>query len=108
MTTDPLTDLKTNALTAATAPLFAALQNIQNNPTQLNVVAQGIALQGALVAAAPTMETLGIKDLAALLEQQLQKFLTGLQTQVAGTATASAPDSAPTPAPAPAPSPAAA
>ena len=75
--TDPITDFKTNALAIAAKPLLDALTSIQANPTTFNVLAQGVALQGALVGAAPTLESLGIKDVAAALQQQIQAVLTG-------------------------------
>ena len=50
---DLLSDLKTPLLNAATA--------ISKNPTALEVTAQGIALQGALIGQTPVGETQGIK-----------------------------------------------
>jgi hypothetical protein len=90
-----LTDLKTNALTIATKPILDALVSLQANPTTFNLAAQGVALQGALVGAAPALETLGIKDVAALLHDKI-------------TAALAAVEASPATAPSPAPSPAAA
>ena len=70
--TDPLTDLKNNALAIAAKPLLDALASLQANPTTFNLAAQGVALQGALIGAAPALESLGIKDVAALIEAKLQ------------------------------------
>lgn len=74
--TDPITDLKTNALALAAKPLLDALASIQANPTTFNVLAQGVALQGALVGVAPALESLGIKDVAAALHDQIVAAIT--------------------------------
>lgn len=74
--TDPITDLKTNALAIAAKPLMDALTSLQANPTVLNLAAQGVALQGALIGSAPALESLGIKDIAALLQAKLQAAIT--------------------------------
>ena len=74
--TDPIADLKANALAIAAKPLLDALASIQANPTTFNLVAQGVALQGALVGAAPALESLGIKDVAALLQEKIQAAIT--------------------------------
>lgn len=71
-TTDPLADLKTNALAIAAKPILDALASLQANPTTFNLAAQGVALQGALVGAAPALESLGIKDVAAILEEKIK------------------------------------
>lgn len=73
--TDPLTDLKTNALAIAAKPLLEALASLQANPTTFNLAAQGVALQGALIGAAPALESLGIKDVAALVAEKLNALL---------------------------------
>lgn len=83
--TDPVADLKANALAIAAKPLLDALASLQANPTTFNLAAQGVALQGALIGAAPALESLGIKDIAALLAEKVQAAI------------------APAPAPAPAP-----
>ncbi len=97
--TDPLTDLKTNALTLAAAPVLAALVSLQANPTTLNVAAQGVALQGALIGAAPALETLGIKDIAALLHDKITAALASIE----GSITPQPVDAAGVPIPTPAP-----
>ncbi len=81
--TDPLTDLKQNALAIAAKPLLDALDSLKNNPTAFNLAAQGVALQGALIGAAPALETLGIKDIATLLHDKISGALAG-QTPNAG------------------------
>ncbi len=86
--TDPITDLKTNALAIAAKPLLDALASLQANPTTFNLAAQGVALQGALIGAAPALEALGIKDIAALLAEKITALTT--------------PAVVPTPSPAPA------
>lgn len=73
--TDPIADLKANALQIAAKPLLDALVSIQANPTTFNVVAQGVALQGALVGVAPALESLGIKDVAAALHDKITEAL---------------------------------
>lgn len=72
----PLADLKANALAIAAKPLLDALDSLKNNPTTFNLAAQGVALQGALVGAAPALESLGIKDIAALLHDKISALIT--------------------------------
>jgi hypothetical protein len=74
--TDPIEDLKTNALAIAAKPLLDALASLQANPSTFNLAAQGVALQGALIGAAPALEALGIKDLAAALEAKVLEAIT--------------------------------
>lgn len=69
--TDPISDLKSNALAIAAKPLLDALASLEANPTTFNLAAQGVALQGALIGAAPALESLGIKDVAALLAEKI-------------------------------------
>lgn len=83
-----LADLKKNALSIAAKPILDALVSLQNNPTALNLAAQGVALQGNLIAAAPALETLGIKDIASLLHDKITAALASVEP-------------APVPAPAP-------
>lgn len=66
-----LTSLEAAVAQVLLAPLNTALTSIQANPTTLNVVGQVAALQGNLIAAAPALETLGIKDAAALIQAKL-------------------------------------
>ncbi len=68
---NPAQELTKNALAIAAKPLLDALANLRDNPTVLNAAAQGIALQGALIAALPALETLGIKDVASLLHDKI-------------------------------------
>lgn len=87
--TDPiLSNLEAAVVQILAAPINNALASLQANPTALNVAAQGVALQGALIGAAPALETLGIKDGAALLQEKFNSYIAGLL---------------PTPSPAPAP-----
>lgn len=63
--------LETAAAQVLLAPLNSALASIASNPTTLNVVAQFAAIQGQLIAAAPALETIGIKGVAELLQGKL-------------------------------------
>lgn len=83
---DPLADLKANALAIAAKPVLDALQSLQNNPTTFNLAAQAVALQGALIGAAPSLESLGIKDVAALFEQKITEAIAAAATATAAPA----------------------
>jgi len=69
--TDPIATLQTQALAAVAAPILSSLTTIQANPTTLNVAAQGLALQGQLLAVLPTLESDAIAAFAAKLHEQL-------------------------------------
>ncbi len=73
--TDPIAYLQTQALAAAAAPVLAALTAIQASPTALNVAAQGVALQGQLLAVLPALETDAIAAFAAQLHDQITKAI---------------------------------
>jgi len=89
-----MTDLSTIESAVAQvllAPLNNALTSLQANPTTLNAAAQFAALQGGLIAALPALETLGIKDGAALLQAKLAAW----EASLAAPAPTSAPEAAP-------------
>lgn len=56
-----LATLKSDLLADLKAPLLDAAIKIQANPTAPELIAQGIALQGALIGQTPVGETQGIK-----------------------------------------------
>ena len=60
------------------APINTALANIQANPTTLNAAGQFASLQANLIAVLPALETLGIKDGAALLQSKLNAWIASL------------------------------
>jgi hypothetical protein len=78
--TNPLSTLESAAIQVLAAPFNTALTSIQANPTTLNVAAQVAVIQGALIGAAPALETVGIKDIAALLQAKLTAWETSLTT----------------------------
>ncbi len=78
--TDPIATLQTQALAVVAAPILAALANIQANPTSLNAAAQGVALQGQLLAVLPALETDAIAAFAAKLHDQLTAAIVSTPT----------------------------
>lgn len=66
-----LTVVKNDALSTALPVLVSFLQNIQNNASTSNLAAQVAALEVNLLAALPNLENSVVKDLAALVQQEL-------------------------------------
>ncbi len=64
-----LNTLKSDVIADLKAPLLASATALKNNPTQMELVAQGIALQGALIGQLPVGETQGIAAAADSLIQ---------------------------------------
>lgn len=64
-----LSTVKSEFLADLKAPLLASATALDNNPTELELAAQGIALQGALIGQLPVGETQGIKAGAGTLIQ---------------------------------------
>lgn len=61
--------LGADALAQIKTTLTNAAHKIENNPSTLEIAAQGIALQGALIAIGPGMQTDAIKSGAGTLRQ---------------------------------------
>ncbi len=75
-------------------PINSSLTNIQSNPTAFNAAAQLAALQADMLAVIPALETLGLKDGAALLQEKLNGYIASLNPPTvppAGPATPAAP-----------------
>ena len=66
-----LTTIKSDALADLKAPLIASATALKANPTALELTAQGIALQGALIGQIPVGETQGIATGADTILQLL-------------------------------------
>lgn len=56
-----LSTVKADLLGDFKAPLLASATALDNNPTEAELIAQGIALQGAFIGQLPVGETQGIK-----------------------------------------------
>lgn len=58
------------------------LTNIQANPSQENLVAQGMLVEPQLIAALPDFEAAAVKDLAAQIQAMLNAYATSLTTAI--------------------------
>ncbi len=74
--------LESDLLTTAGEPLLAFLTSIKTNPSPLNVAAQWIALQGALVGALPGLESTLASQIIGALQAKLQAAITAAQAAV--------------------------
>lgn len=59
------------------------LTNIQGNPSQENLVAQGLLVEPALIAALPNFEASSVKDLAGQIQTLMNAQAALLQTTLA-------------------------
>lgn len=73
-----LNDIEAAVAQILVTPINTALANIEANPTTLNAAGQFAALQANLIAVLPALETLGIKDGAALLQEKLNGWVASL------------------------------
>ncbi len=62
--------------------------NINSNPSVANVAAQATALEVSLVAALPNLESLAIKDVAAVAQEKTAELTHNLATGTTAAATA--------------------
>lgn len=83
--TNPLSTLTALELAAAAAPVQSVLTNIANGDGSVaSVTGQGIALEGELIAILPTLQKIGINNVAAYLNEQITAFVAS-QTPAATT-----------------------
>lgn len=75
--------LESDLLTSAGEPLLAFLTSIKTNPSPLNVAAQWIALQGALVGALPGLEQTLATQIIGALQAKLQAAITAAEAAAA-------------------------
>lgn len=66
-----LTAVKNDAIKTALPILNAFFQNISSNPSQMNIAAQLASLEVQLLAALPNLEAAVAKDVAALVQQEI-------------------------------------
>lgn len=71
--------LESDLLTSAGEPLLAFLTSTKANPSPLNVAAQWIALQGALIGALPGLESTIATQIIAALQAKLQSAITAAE-----------------------------
>ena len=71
--------LESDLLTSAGEPLLAFLTSTKANPSPLNVAAQWIALQGALIGALPGLESTIATQIIAALQAKLQTAITAAE-----------------------------
>lgn len=83
--------VKDNSLAAALGPVNALLTSVQQNADPLNLAAQAAAFQVNLLAAVPNLQQATVKDVAAIVQQQVNALATSLlqQAPAAKPATAS-------------------
>jgi hypothetical protein len=73
-----LTVVKNNALAAALAPLNTLLTNVQQNADPVNLAAQAAAFQVNLLAAVPNLEQATVKDVAAIVQAEVNALAASL------------------------------
>ena len=66
-----LSVVKNNTLAAALAPLNTLLTNVQQNADPVNLAAQAAAFQVNLLAAVPNLEQATVKDVAAIVQAEV-------------------------------------
>jgi hypothetical protein len=66
-----ITIVKDDALSTTMPVITAFFQNISSNPSTSNLTAQLAALEVDLLAALPNLEQAVVKDLAALIQQEV-------------------------------------
>jgi hypothetical protein len=71
--------LESDVLTAAAGPLLAFLNSVNKNPSAMNVAAQWIQLQGALIGSLPELEIQAIQQISANLQTKLQALVAAKQ-----------------------------
>jgi hypothetical protein len=70
--------VKDNSLAAALGPVNALLTSVQQNPDPVNLAAQAAAFQVNLLAAVPNLEQATVKDVAAIVQQQVNALAASL------------------------------
>lgn len=80
-TNNPLNQLAAAELTAAAAPIITALTNIKNGDgTTVSVIGQGVVLQAQVLAILPTLQKIGITDIAGFLLDKVNAAVTNATT----------------------------
>lgn len=73
---DLLSALAAAELAAAAAPIQTALTNIANGDgSKESLVGQGLALEGNLITILPTLQKIGVQNVANYLNSQLSAYL---------------------------------
>lgn len=76
MPANPLSALAAAELAAAAAPIQAALTNIANGDGSVtSITGQGIALEGELIAILPTLQKIGVQNVANFLNGKIAEAL---------------------------------
>lgn len=87
MTSNPLSALAAAELAAAAAPLITALNNIKNGDGSVaSLTGQGIALEGELIAILPTLQKIGVQNVAGFLIDKINSAIAGVTPAAAETA----------------------
>jgi hypothetical protein len=73
-----LTVARNNAVAAALAPVNTLLTSVQQNADPVNVVAQVAAFQVNLLAAVPNLEQATVKDVASIVQQEVNALAASL------------------------------
>jgi hypothetical protein len=66
-----LTVIKDDTLKLALPIILSFLQNVESNPSQLNIVAQVTSLEAQLLAALPNLEMAVVKDVVAIIQTEI-------------------------------------
>ena len=93
--------VQNDALITALPILNGFLTNIQQNPSQENLIAQGLLVEPQLIAAFPNFEAKAVKDLAAqiqtLMNAQAQALMTAITAPAATVSSVASEPATPTP-----------
>lgn len=77
MSNNPLSALTAAELAAAAAPIQATLTNIGNSDGSVAAITgQSVALQGQLIAILPTLQKIGVQNVANFLNSKITEALT--------------------------------
>lgn len=76
---NPLSALAAAELAAAATPIINALTQIQNGDGSVaSITGQGLALEGELLAILPTLQKIGVQNVAAFLVEKIQEAIAGV------------------------------
>ncbi len=70
--------VKDNTLAAALGPVNSLLTSVQTNADPVNLAAQAAAFQVNLLVAVPDLEQATVKDVAAIVQQQVNALAASL------------------------------
>src|SRR4051812_4943894 len=74
--TNPLSALEAAELAAAASPIQSVLTNIANGDGSVaSVTGQGLVLEGELLAILPTLQKIGVNQVAAFLNSKISEAL---------------------------------